>query len=240
MKKLYMFCGLHKTGSTTIQKALAFNAGILAKNSIDYPIVQTTSKYGYTQPDANHSRLIKMAFSGQYSEKARQFERDKLVSYFQKSKYQTLIISAEEISRLERREMEDCRRFFEEQGYEIHAALFIRKLRDWVDSVVAQRIAGKRGPRATHDNVFAEFERNKGFVKPLVESVVAAFPEVDIFSFDSLIKKPGGIINGFLAWVGIDNLNLKFNLESTNERVPDELVRFSNFVYKKLKKMASI
>jgi hypothetical protein len=181
MKRLLLFCGLHKTGSTTIQKVLAGNATLLAKNSIAYPIVQTTSQSGYTRPDANHSRLIKMNFSGHFSKEIRNYEKERLAAYLQKSKCHTLIISAEEISRLERGEIEDCRRFFEEQGYDIHAVLFVRKLRDWVDSVVAQRIAGHRGPHATQDNVFAEFERNKGFVKPLVENVVSVFPGVDIF-----------------------------------------------------------
>jgi hypothetical protein len=236
MKKLLLHCGLHKTGSTSIQKALALNAALLAKNSIAYPIIQTTTQSGYTGPDDNHSRLIRMNFSGRFSKEIRNFENGKLATYLQQSKCHTLIISAEEISRLKRVEMEDCRKFFEEQGYDIHAVLFVRKVRDWVDSIVGQRIAGPRGPHATQDNVFAEFEKNKGFVKPLVENMVASFPEVKLFSFDSLIEKPGGIVGGFLAWAGIDNLNLKFDLQSRNQRIPDALVRFSNFVYKKTEK----
>lgn len=232
MKTLLMLCGLHKTGSTTVQRALAMNQGILAKYSIDYPIIKLVSGTGRIYRDANHSGLIKNNFSGLVTIEDRWKNKRKLAAYLQSSKCDTLIISSEEISRLQVNEINDCKFFFVEQGYEIRTALFIRKIRAWVDSIVSQRIAGYRGPKWTMDQVFADFVRQRGFVKPLVQNVTSVFPDIDLFSFDSLLEHPGGLLAAVVNWAQLRELNLKLDAESTNERVADAVVRFADFVHR--------
>lgn len=227
-----MFCGLHKTGSTTLQKALSLNSEVLAENSIDYLTFTLKGLSGKIYKDTNHSRLMLMLFSARSPAEVRRKERDKLAAYLQKSSGQTLLITAEEISRFDNNELADCKRFFVEQGYDIHTALFVRKIRAWVDSIVAQRIAGYRGPNWTRDQVFAEFVRQRGFVKPLLQNVTSVFPDIDLFSFDALLQQPGGLLAAFVNWAQLRELNLKLDAESTNERVADAVVRFADFVHR--------
>jgi hypothetical protein len=126
-KRLVLHIGVHKTGSTSVQNALAANAGLLARHGILYP------KYpGAPAQVTNHNRLAWEIAEGVIDiAKLREWAE----SLAQKDA-RTLIISAEEFCKLKSLEFLAC---FQEH-FEIEVVLYLRRQDSWINSWYNQNV----------------------------------------------------------------------------------------------------
>jgi hypothetical protein len=231
VKSLALFAGLHKTGSTTIQQILSSHRKSLEHDSILYPLSKRLDRLGTAYSDPNHS-IITVRLFGNMPDKQKQLERrQRFAEQLQQINHDTLIFAAEEISRLEPANMLECSRFFRDLGYSVSSVAYIRHIRPWIDSIVAQRIAGRLGPKWPMEKVFAEFQHRGGFVRPLVEALRHGFPEIQLLSFDALIRDQKNLAASFMTATGLGRISLPADQKKTNERTSDAAVRFLNFAY---------
>ncbi len=126
-KRLVLHIGVHKTGSTSVQNALAANAGLLARHGILYP------KYPAAPAHVtNHNRLAWEIAEGVIDlAKLREWAQ----SLAQKDAH-TLIISAEDFCKLKSLDFLAC---FEEY-FEAEVILYLRRQDSWINSWYNQNV----------------------------------------------------------------------------------------------------
>ena len=205
MKTVVLHIGMHKTGSSSIQTALDGYRG----GGFEYaPLPPISPAY---DDASNHSFQIRVAFVGSFQklgnflgesvdeaafQAMRAQCREALAACLGRSKAGTLIISAEEITRFDRDEMQAMGDFFRAHGLKTTVYAYVRNPYDYVNSATQEIVkSGHAGdnlhPLSYRDN-FAAAEAVFG-----AENVVYR-----LYRRESLVE--GDSVADFCAWIGLN------------------------------------
>lgn len=133
MRHLFLHVGMHKTGTSSIQRTLHSNKILLAKHGI-----------GYNDSLINHSALLRLAFQDERTPGAspdkRAMFRHSLIQFFKTCEQPTLVISGEGASHLSWGAAQDMLAFLRKMVDRITIVIYVRPPRSMVSSIIQQRI----------------------------------------------------------------------------------------------------
>ena len=212
MKEVILHVGLHKTGTTTIQRALK---GYNQSGTIYAPF-----------EDKNHGRAMHAIFSDNpydytiywkhrgYTERGMRAERAKylseLNSHIEELKCDRLIYSGEAMSMLRPDEQQRMVAYFRDRGCKVKVIAMVRHPHSWVISRSQERAKyGEKYPAKLNPSFK---QRLSGFQK--------ALPKEDflVFDFDAVVEQ-GDLIRFFAAQLEIElkpvkSLNRSISLQA--------------------------
>ena len=233
-KRLIVLAGLHKTGTSTIQNACARNLAALKQQAIYYPL----PSLGRNAPpnEANHSRLIRRMFKGQVVD---MYVNDQRLSrkenglqeqtqsvfrkYIQSIKEGALVIAAENISTLLPGELEKFSEFFESEGFRIDVYCCLRRPKEWLNSLIAQRVAGLLGPGLTLKEAINEYVESESLIKARALTIRQWQPKTHFFSFEQSVADTDGVFGYFVRMIGAEPI--AYAASKDNSRHTDLAVR---------------
>jgi hypothetical protein len=236
MKRLTLYTGLHKTGSTSIQVACQRNLRLLGQAGYLYPMLEMTVD-GYTIPDPNQSALMRAMFaqgphellrSGPVRQSTEFFlERQRATLDFFAKGLETalghLLIVAEELSNLNVEELCNLRQWFEARGYAIDVFCCVRPPTSWLNAMVAQEVMGKKSGRYSLPEIIAQYETADGILLPKLTAMLEVFPDIRFYPFAQAIAHPNGPVGYFFDAAGIRFAgtyeNLKENIGGSDHAV---------------------
>jgi hypothetical protein len=240
MRRLVLLVGLHKTGTTSIQRTCAANLPLIKSAGFLYPTFGKKLPDGSVRHDENQSALLSRMFrkktpgifsGSDFQQQARLFEAEKgsLRSSLRKSLRASsadALFVAEECSRLAPDELLDLKGYFGDLGFEIQVFCCIRKPGSWLASMVAQAIAGGRSIRTTIPEIIRLYGSSAGIVVPSIQNVMQAFPAAQLYSFDAAVAHNAGPVGFFFDKAGID-LGEGLKVIRANEGRSDHAVRLN-------------
>jgi arsenate reductase-like glutaredoxin family protein len=208
MKEVILHIGLPKTGSTSIQSAIAG----YSKNKIH------TASFGVE----NHSIPIYTMFSSQRfkyhvwkNQSLTHNQIDKLrldflrVLEFELSctKNETLLISGEDISRLTQQEISNMINYFNQRGIDVQIIAYVRNPINWITSIIQQFF------RDGNDLVLS-----RGLFKDRLNPYFNLIKKgnIHVFSYEDAIGNHGSIVKHFAELLSLDlvenpNDNISFS-----------------------------
>ena len=205
MKKLLLHIGMHKTGSSSIQTALDGFRG----SGFEYaPLPPISAAF---DDASNHSFQIRVAFVSNFQrlgnflgesvdEAAFQTMqlrcREALAACLERSKAETLIISAEEITRFDRDEMQAMGDFFRAHGRQTTVYAYVRNPYDYVSSATQEIVkSGHAGDNVHPLSYRANFAA--------AEAVFGAGNVLyRLYRRASMVQ--GDSVADFCAWIGLN------------------------------------
>jgi hypothetical protein len=233
MNRLILLAGLHKTGTTSIQRTFRKHVAAVHDKGFTYPLLTFKDRNADAFPE-NHSKLIGGMFARKVgpskSENAfRGILRRTFGQFLQAHQAGNMIMAAEQLSTMTVEDLAELKDWFEHRGFRIELFCSVRKVQSWLTSMVAQRVIGLRGPRLTLEQAIREFEVAGGIVKPRIEKLADVFANARFFSFERSIRHPRGPFGNFLDLVGIGGLE---HIEPVlaNEGKSDHAVRLNSLV----------
>lgn len=203
-RQLILHVGLHKTGTSSIQRSCGRNRRRLREWGIEYPTLQNArGGRGF-----NHSVLVRSLFDRQperydanivaeldVAEINSQYRRrlDEALG----SDARTLVISGEGISKLNASELTDLRGYLEAAGWPLRVVAYVRRPTSMLASMYAQGVnRGGRTPRLANTAL-----------RDRIENLRSVFPGVEIFQFDQVCAEFGGPVQHFLRLAGVDDIS---------------------------------
>lgn len=197
MKKIIIHIGMHKTGTSSIQKAMkGYNDGESVYSSFDnennsIPMFTIFSENRYL-----YHPWKKLGLSAQQVEEKRaqfQYILDKdLENNLGK---RNIIISGEDISILSKAEKYRMLKLFEKKGWDIEVIGFVRHPFEYASSNLQEHIKG--GSKY----IFEISTRFKEKIEPFVEYL--GINKVKVYDYDELCLKYGDISEAFFALLGL-------------------------------------
>jgi hypothetical protein len=236
-KRLILLAGLHKTGTTSIQKTCGEHASLLESSGYLYPLLRLKVGNAGSEPE-NHSMLVGAMFRrrlgrGKPPNGYRQAVRDGFDGFLRARKPGNLVLAAEQVSTLEPEDLSDLRDWFASREFHVDVFCCVRSVASWLPSMIAQRVIGMYGPRLPLDDVAREFVAANGIVRPRMDALASVFPATRFFSFDAAIRHPQGPFGYFMALAGVPGLEgirpVKANLGKS-----DHAVRLNSLVNESL------
>ena len=242
-RSVHLHVGLHKTGTSSLQASCGANLGLLKSHGLEYPIIQFPGIARIPRDQErlrfNHSRLISNAFkkqvfwNGEASRVGRHENvnaahyRNLLRQHLETSTCD-LVYSAESFSSFDLEEMRALTDFFAKRRVDVWAYCCIRPPRQWIESLLAQKIAGQFGPRLDLQRALSEI-RGQGLIRRRVENLRTALGEsIAFYSFSSAVEHPKGPAGRFLSMLGADVRRLSVMTE--NSGVSDHSVRILSMI----------
>ena len=214
MRKLIINAGLHKTATTTIQRACFDNIKKLKDFNLNYPVFQTRAGL-----ELNQSPIIHAMFSHDNKDILCAF--DQLIN----STSQDLLIVAEGVSNLTVDGLINLKSYFESRDFFIEVHIYIRPISSWINSFTSQRVWGPSGPRNTISHTLNEFLEG-GIIKYRVEAIDDLFDNFKVHKFTDAISHPQGPAGHFFNEI---NVSLPMNTSgSYNIGGSDCMVRLLN------------
>ncbi len=204
-RKLILHAGLHKTGTTSIQKTCATNRKILQGENFVYPMINWDQSKGRSSAE-NHSRLISNLF--EEGHKVAMF-REEMAKIFGKDLIKKLLLVAELTSRLSKVELNDLKSYFEKLGYQIAVHCYIRKPVEWVNSLVAQKIAGQYGPLLPLDAAVNQLVHGKSLIRMRVNNLADVFEEFNVHSYKEAATHDSGVVGHFMDAIDLRSKAIK-------------------------------
>ena len=231
MKEVIIHAGLHKTGSTSIQRSLFFNQQILKRNGYQFLDVIKPDK----RKLKNHSSAIINLFrdnpEDHYLNKindwdaieVKEFYCNQLDSAIEKLGEKKLLISGEGISSLNEDGLERLKDYF--KGFNIRIFVYVRdpyeamcyRLQDVITNGVKRPLA-KLSPE--HSRI------HKASI--MIEAFKNVFPDTEFYSFDESLQQ-GGPVNKFFNILGISDLN-DLNEYRNNKGLSNKLARLGEYI----------
>jgi hypothetical protein len=117
MKQLYIHIGLHKTGSTYIQKVFADNRSVLRELGIDYPQLGAEFLWG-------HHNLAWSLMPAHPLKNTEDFSLDQFLAYLNESKAQRFVISSEDFEFLQSKQVSRLRDLL--ANYDVKIVMYVR------------------------------------------------------------------------------------------------------------------
>jgi len=132
-----------------------------------------------------------------------------------------LILASERISTLTAIELEELNRFFCELGFSVKAFCCIREPTEWLNSIIAQRIAGIRGPRLDLNSVISEFLDQKSLIVNRLKNLQLSFSDMCFYPFKQAVIHPQGVAGFFFETLELNILvdNFYLNHSASNHAV---------------------
>ena len=224
-KQLILLAGLHKTGTTTVQRTCGKKSQLFKELGILYPLeIQGITPWTGQRGAANHSYLLRMLFkenppisvssrdgNAVLLKKLQDRARELFEGFLEQQALPRLLMVAEAVSTLSASELADLKHWFCLRGFDIRLLCCIRSPLSWLNSIVDQRVAGVHGPHLTIRAVIEEFEVMSGIIRPHISNLASVFPDAEFYSFKSAASHAGGPAGYFFDKVG---LNIKLELSS--------------------------
>lgn len=117
MKQIYIHIGLHKTGSTYIQKVFTENRDILRESGIDYPELGAEFLFG-------HHNIAWSLMPGRALQNTNRFSTEQLLKYFEESPFERFLISSEDFDFLQSHQVEKLHRLL--SNYQVEIVMYAR------------------------------------------------------------------------------------------------------------------
>lgn len=249
-KKLFVHIGMHKTGTSSIQYAMHQNYAELMRGGYLYPM-SARHPVSYVQHDMIYRALARPAESQDMFSLAGTVEADvlfpTLLQEIELSACNNIVLSAENLWRLEEAEVADLARWF--ARFDITPVLFIRRFSDFVESLHLTRIR--------IDPSYAQMFRKsqefyRGYMDLDIETCVknwasiASDGRVLLHSYDNEQKNS---ILSFMELIGAGDIKIRSSDLRVNESQPylEEAIRttcgrfdLSDDVFNGLKKQLSV
>ena len=227
--------GLHKTGSTTLQSLCKGSLSELAKAGFYYPIVEMN--YGKEKDPfpENHTRLVCYLFepgAGQFDRGRKVLEANikavqDAVWRQLKNDSRHLVIIAERISRFDERAFANLKIFFEELGYNILPFCILRPPGEWLNSMVAQWVAGARSKMVSIEKAVSWFEKDGSLIKRRIGIINEALPQTKFITLEEITSTKSNLSNWFSEIIGLPDINQDIK---ANQRLSEHTVRFASMV----------
>ncbi|MEJ6021946.1 hypothetical protein [Ramlibacter sp. PS4R-6] len=237
MGTIILVAGLHKTGTTSIQRVCAANKDALQEAGYIFPV----GKMGTSRAaPANHTSLFHFVFRRDPHKwgpgvlapepdedfAATQLStRAALAAKLARTR-RNIIFVAEGVSVFDREELDRMKDWFGEAGWTVQAICLVRHLSSWLHSMVAQRVSA--GPRLPLDVVVQEFVQQGSLVRGRIQNLRATFPDTRFLSYEAAARHPQGPAGQFLDVLGIPAATANFPATdvAANQRASDAAVRF--------------
>lgn len=211
MKPLTLHVGLHKTGTTSIQSALAENRSALSAAGILYPDLSPPYK---NSADAQHKIAKALLLPDRKTvEKLVQF-RWKL--FRDARKHNSVLLSTEAISRLYlghwNRQKEDDwfgkhRRYLKRlklflADFDPEVLVYLRQPHSFAESLFKEHLSKADAKNIDSFESFVESQAHMFHIDRRMEALQAVFPKVEIRQFESEAR--AGLVTGFFKGLGLE------------------------------------
>lgn len=189
---------------------------------------------------ANHSRLVRQAFrshlplsfSGkEYKSKdslkentGKQATQGLLDNMLYRAQGRDMLIIAENISTLSEEELQEFAEFFAKRSYSIELYCCLRRPKEWLNSLLAQRVAGEQGPGLVMPHAIVDLLKQNAGVAARARKMESWQSDCHFFSFEQAIAHPQGLFANFLELIGLETLELDVSRRD-NSRYSDLAVR---------------
>ena len=231
MKEVIIHAGLHKTGSTSIQRSLFFNQQILKRNGYQFLDVIKPDK----RKLKNHSSVIINLFRDNpeehYLNKKNNWIADEVGKFYEQQLKKSisnlggerLLISGEGISSLNEDGLERLKDYFTD--FNIRIIVFVRDPYEAINSWLAHVIS--RGGKKLVDDLHPE-DKNFRVASRMIEKFKNVFAESEFYSFDESLNEGGPVVK-FFNILGINDLS---NLEEyrDNNSISNKLTRLGEYI----------
>ena len=210
-KQLILLAGLHKTATTSIQKTCVNNLDLLRRAGLHYPI-----DLGGERDKSNHTGVLNALFrqeplrlglQGQFSMRTGARAKAYLAAYTHNARSQlestdaSLLMAAEGVSVYGVEELAQMKESFARGGRQIRLICHVRHLSGWINSMVAQRVAGAM--RLPIGQAVDEFRQFQSVVRTRIENLRAVFPEAEFYSHEQAVRHRLGPVGFFLEKAGV-------------------------------------
>ena len=218
-KQLILLAGLHKTGTTSVQRACGEELQCLNELGYVYPgeFKWLTSGAG-KQGAVNHSYLLRVMFKEdppillgnkvvdqlQRRKELQGRVRELFDAFIERQQVIRLLMVSEAVSTLSSGELSDLKNWFGLRGFDIRLLCCIRSPLSWLSSMIDQRVAGGHGPHLTIRASIEQFEEAAGIVRPRILNLKSVFADAEFYSFKSAIGHPRGPAGYFFDRAGIE------------------------------------
>ncbi|MEL6364472.1 MAG: hypothetical protein AAFR11_06495 [Pseudomonadota bacterium] len=202
MKELILHAGVHKTGSTTIQKALAAAPEFLADRGLYYPAMRCGEEDFF-----NHSVALFTLFSkapethptnvrlGVDINKAKKDYVRQLEDQLAVRPNRDVVLSGEEMSSLRADELTAMRAFLEGFGRTLRVVVYVRRPFSHLTSVWSEKA---RGGATLADLPYPRSGPER------LQDLEAAFGEIEVVSYEAAAANERGLFADFWTRLGRD------------------------------------
>jgi hypothetical protein len=207
-KQLILLAGLHKTGTTSIQRTCAVNLKLLHDAGFSYPAAEFQGQW-----ESNHTRLFNGLFrrephkTGLQSQFTVNVPREPGSLEAHRASFERviadaarLIIAAEGVSLFDVDELREMKEWFVGRGWQVRVLCHVRHLSGWTSSIVGQRVTGAL--RMPIPRVVDEFIQYGSVVQRRIENLRQVFPDAEFFSHEQAVQHPQGPVGFFFQAIG--------------------------------------
>ena len=209
-RQLVLFAGLHRTGTTSIQRTCAANQPAIHEAGFAYPVFlrgasrmtnHSTAFHYMFRRDPRRAGYLGQGVPVGHANPAvaRNGYRELVASVLSRST--RVLMVAESISLLSVDELNELKGWFNERGYDIRLICYVRRLSSWINSMVSQRVTFQYLPIKSS---IGEFRSGPGIVRSRIITIKAVFPDAECYSFEAALKHPKGPVGFFLESIGIN------------------------------------
>jgi len=242
-KQLILLAGLHKTGTTSIQKTCAANRALLWQAGLHYP-----TNLGGERDKSNHTGVLNVLFrrdptrlglEGQFTLRVGPAA---LAAYAAKVRSRlegiqaSLLMAAEGVSVFSVDELTEMKAWFARSGRDIRVICNVRHLSGWINSMVAQRVAGHM--RLSIYQAVDEFRQFQSLVRTRIENIRTVFPDAQFYSHEQAVQHRLGPVGFFLENVGVP-LTDELQILRANEGSSDNGARVLSLINQRFGRFGS-
>ena len=231
MKKIFLHIGMHKTGTSSIQRTL-FQAHDLLKNfNVFYPtsLGENHSIPLFSNFCENPSRYYLHVKNGLSQKEIEQFNKNYISSFLDELKHNqntdTLVLSGEDVSSLTETDLIRLRSFINKElvDYELNIVYFIRNPWDYITSSTQEYLKVGHNkpsiPNSIYEACLAKF------------ITVFGKETISVYSFEVACENEYGPVGEFLKIIGIPIIELKqFPIFRVNESLSYQAVEIIEYV----------
>ena len=209
-KLVILLAGLHKTATTSIQRACVANQDKLQEAGLIIPLTSHE-----VDNAGNHSNMLHLMFReaphragtmGQFSQhapaeaaRAKRQRRAGFAAKLQRTQ-RDVVLMAEGVSTFSAAELGDMKAWFAEHGRDVRLVCHVRHLGSWLNSMVAQRVVA--GPRLSLAAALDEFVQRGSLVRHRIENLREVFADAEFYSHEQAARHAGGPAGFFFEKLG--------------------------------------
>lgn len=220
MRKLFLHIGMPKSGTTTIQYVLAENRKLL----LDEGVLVPQAGVGAALHQQGHHELS--------AELKRNEHRviDDLLIEIEKSKASAVVVSSEELSSLNQRQIEVLGHAF--SAYDVKVIVYLREQASFVESLYNQAVKTGAEKRDRHEFLADILSSNRLNYLSIVKAWSGVFGKENIKPkrYDNSFVDGKALLDDFFGCVGVNTDKLNIARVSYNESVDSRYIEFLRVV----------
>jgi len=229
--QIILFAGLHKTGSTSIQKTCAANQGSLREAALFYPVHPQFTNHTFAfhflfKREPHKLGQRDMGLDADQVGARRDFYT-RLVQSWLLNRKRNLLLVAEGVSVLAADELNEMRGWFQDRGWRIRIVCYVRHISSWINSIVSQKVTGIQ--HLTIDSAIRDLTEPSGLMRARMENIRQVFPDAEFYSYETAVKHPFGPVGFFFEKIGIQRMEA-ITFMRANERRSDCATRATSSI----------